>query len=586
MAVDRLQAEIERALRDMGVEDGVAVVLERPRNPEHGDWATNVALTLAKPLRKAPRQIAEELVQRIDPAGAGIRSAEVAGPGFINFRLSTDYLREGLARIVREGDGYGRSNAGQGRAVMVEFVSANPTGPLHVGHGRQAALGDAVTELLAWAGWKVQREFYYNDAGEQINKLTRSVWARYQQALAYDEHFGVGRGPGDADEDIVDVVLFPEDGYHGAYIGEIARELITSYGERWKGDDSAEALDAMRVFAVQRLRAEQNRDLDGFRVRFDEFFLESSLYTSGRVEDTIRRLRESGYVYEKDGAVWLRTTEFGDDKDRVMVKSSGHPTYFLPDVAYHVTKWERGFHRAINVQGSDHHGTTARVRAGLQALGLPAGYPEWVLHQMVLVMRGGVEVKFSKRAGDYVTMRELYEEVGVDVARYFFLMRRAEAQLTFDLDLALEQSDRNPVYKVQYAHARMASIFRRAEVDPAALDPESADLSLLAHESEAELVKLLMRFPEEIEASAEAHTPHAVCAYLEEVAGAVNSWYHAGNRDASLRVIGDAVSAEQSRARLVLSRAVQVVLRNGLAVLGIQAPERMERAEEPAPGDA
>jgi arginyl-tRNA synthetase len=567
MAVDKLQAEIERALRDMGVQEGVSVILERPRNPEHGDWATNVALTLAKPLRKAPRQIADELLTRIDAAAAGIRSAEVAGPGFINFRLSTDYLREGLARIVREGDAYGRSSTGQGQPVVVEFVSANPTGPLHVGHGRQAALGDAISELLAWAGWKVHREFYYNDAGEQINKLTRSVWARYQQQLG-------------------NAVPFPEDGYNGSYIGEIAAELVAGHGHRFKGDDSAEALDVIRVYAVQRLRAEQNRDLDGFRVHFDEFFLESSLYTSGRVDDTTRRLRESGYVYEKDGAVWLRTTEFGDDKDRVMVKSSGHPTYFLPDVAYHVVKWERGYHRAINVQGSDHHGTTARVRAGVQALGLPAGYPEWVLHQMVLVMRGNVEVKFSKRAGDYYTMRELYDEVGVDVARYFFLMRRAEAQLTFDVELALEQSDRNPVYKIQYAHARLASIFRRAEVDPATVDAQAADLSLLSHESEAELTKLLLRFPEEIEASAEAHTPHAVCAYLEEVSGAVNSWYHAGNRDPSLRVIGAEVAPEQSRARLVLSRAVQVVLRNGLAVLGITAPERMDRAEEPSPGGA
>jgi arginyl-tRNA synthetase len=561
MAVDKLQAEIERALREMGVQDGVPVILERPRNPEHGDWATNVALTLARPLRRAPRQIADELAARIDAAAAGIRSAEVAGPGFINFRLSTDYLREGLVRIVREGDAFGRSNAGQGQPVNVEFVSANPTGPLHVGHGRQAALGDAVAELLEWAGWAVHREFYYNDAGEQINKLTRSVWVRYQQALGSD-------------------LPFPEDGYHGTYIGEIAAELVAEHGDAFRGDDSAETMDAIRLYAVKRLRGEQNRDLDGFRVHFDTYFLESSLYTSGRVEDTIRRLRETGYVYEKDGAVWLRTTDFGDDKDRVMVKSTGHPTYFLPDVAYHVTKWERGFHRAINVQGSDHHGTTARVRAGLQALGLPAGYPEWVLHQMVLVMRGGVEVKFSKRAGDYVTMRDLYDEVGVDVARYFFLMRRAEAQLTFDLDLALEQSDRNPVYKIQYAHARLSSIFRRAEVDPYALDPEAADLSLLSHESETELVKLLLRFPEEIESSAEAHTPHSICAYLEEVAGAVNSWYHAGNRDAALRVIGDAVGPEQSRARLVLSRAVQVVLRNGLAVLGITAPERMDRAEE------
>ena len=567
MAVDKLQAEIQRALRDMGVQDGVPVILERPRNPEHGDWATNVAMTLARPLRKAPKQIADELVGRIDAAAAGIRSAEVAGPGFINFRLSTDYLREGLVRIVREGDRYGRSDAGQGQPVNIEFVSANPTGPLHVGHGRQAALGDAIAELLAWAGWNVHREYYYNDAGEQINKLTRSVWARYQQAVGND-------------------VPFPEDGYHGTYIGEIAAELAAEHGEKFKGDESAETLDAIRLYAVRRLRDEQNRDLDGFRVRFDTYFLESSLYSGGRVEDTIRRLRETGYVYDKDGAVWLRTTEFGDDKDRVMVKSTGHPTYFLPDVAYHVTKWERGFHRAINVQGSDHHGTTARVRAGLQALGLPAGYPEYVLHQMVLVMRGGVEVKFSKRAGDYVTMRDLYDEVGVDVARYFFLMRRAEAQLTFDLDLALEQSDRNPVYKIQYAHARLASIFRRAGVDPAAIDAGAADLSLLTHESEADLVKLLLRFPEEIDAAAEAHTPHAICAYLEEVAGAVNSWYHAGNRDAALRVIGDAVSPEQSRARLVLSRAVQVVLRNGLAVLGITAPERMDRAEEASEASA
>jgi arginyl-tRNA synthetase len=566
MAVDKLQAEIQRALAAMGAPDSARVLLERPRNPEHGDWATNVALTLAKPLGRPPRQIADELVGRIDHAAAGIRAAEVAGPGFINFRLSTDYLREGLVRIVREGDAYGRSDAGAGKPVNVEFVSANPTGPLHIGHGRQAALGDAVAELLAWTGWKVQREYYYNDAGEQIARLARSVWARYQQALGRD-------------------VAFPEDGYHGAYVREIAEALVVEHGERFAGDESDEALDAMRVVAVKRLRDEQNRDLEGFRVRFDHFFLESSLYTSGAVEETIRRLRETGLVYEEGGALWLRTTHYGDDKDRVMVKSSGSPTYFLPDVAYHLDKWERGFHRAINVQGSDHHGTVARVRAGLQALGLPAGYPEYVLHQMVLVMRDGQEVKFSKRAGSYLTMRELYDEVGVDVTRYFFLMRRGEAQLTFDVDLALDRSDKNPVYKIQYAHARLASIFRRAGVDAASLDADSADLGLLSHESETELVKLLLRFPEEIALSAEAHTPHAVCAYLEEVAGAVNSWYHAGNRDASLRVIGDAVSPEQSRARLVLSRAVQVVLRNGLAVLGITAPERMERAEAADGGD-
>lgn len=560
MPVRKLQREIERVLGEMGVEEP-AVALERPRNPDHGDWATNVAMTLAKPLRRAPRQIAAEVVERLDADAAGVRSAEVAGPGFINFRLTQDVLHGGLARLLREDRDFGRSDAGAGRPVMVEFVSANPTGPLHIGHGRQAALGDAVAELLAWAGWEVHREFYYNDAGEQIARLARSVRARYRQ-LAGEE------------------VDFPEDGYHGDYVTEIARELRGEHGDRWRGDESAEALDAMRVFAVGRLREEQNRDLDGFRVRFDEFFLESSLYDEGRVEETIARLRETGLVYEKDGALWLRTTEYGDDKDRVMVKGTGHPTYFLPDVAYHLTKWERGFHRAIDVQGADHHGTVARVRAGLRALGLPEGYPEYVLHQMVTVMRGGQEVKFSKRAGSYVTVRDLYQEVGVDVARWFFLMRRPEAQLTFDLDLALDQSDKNPVYKVQYAHARMCSIFRRAGVEEGEIDAGAADLSLLAHESETELAKLLLRFPEEVQGAAEAHTPHSVCAYLEEVANAVNSWYHAGNREPELRVLG--VADDLSAARLVLARAVRIVLRNGLATLGIEAPERMEREETEA----
>jgi arginyl-tRNA synthetase len=562
MPVQKLQREIERVLAEMGVDGGVQVAFERPRNPEHGDWATNVAMTLAKPLRRAPRQIAEELAQRIDLARAGIRSAEVAGPGFLNFRLAGGYLHEGLAGILREGERYGRAQSGQGRAVCVEFVSANPTGPLHVGHGRQAALGDAIAELLAWTGWKVHREFYYNDAGEQIAMLARSVWARYQQALG--EH-----------------VEFPERGYQGEYIREVADEIVAEHGDRFRGaEPTPEALEAMRVHAVRVLRAGQNADLDDFRVHFDEFFLESSLYTGGRVEETIRRLRETGYVYEKDGAVWMKTTEFGDDKDRVMVKSTGHPTYFLPDVAYHLSKWERGFERAINVQGADHFGTVARVRAGVRALGLPQGYPEYVLHQMVTVLRGGHEVKFSKRAGDYVTLRELFEETGVDVARYFFLMRRVESQLVFDLDLALDQSDKNPVYKVQYAHARMCSIFARAGVSAEQIDASEPDLSLLAEESEAALAKLLLRFPEEVAAAAESHAPHAVCAYLEEVAGAVNSWYHAGNRNPGLRVVG--VAEELSRARLALARAVQVVLRNGLTLLGLTAPERMDREEAEA----
>jgi arginyl-tRNA synthetase len=556
MAAERLQREITRVLKEMGVEAPVEVALERPRNPEHGDLASNVAMALARPLRRSPRQIADELVERLDLAGAGIRAAEVAGPGFINFRLAGEYFYEGLAAAVEAGVAYGRSKSGGGDPVVVEFVSANPTGPLHIGHGRQAALGDAISELLTWTGWRVHREFYYNDAGEQIARLTRSVWARYQQQLGA-------------------AVEFPEDGYHGSYVTEIARALVAEHGERFRGDESTDALETMRRFAVRQLREEQNRDLDDFRVHFDEFFLESSLYDSGRVEQTIARLRETGLAYDKDGAVWLRTTEFGDDKDRVMVKSTGHPTYFLPDVAYHVTKWERGFHRAIDVQGADHHGTVARVRAGLQALGLPAGYPEYVLHQMVLVMRGGEEVKFSKRAGDYVTLRDLFQEVGVDVTRYFFLMRRPDAQLTFDLDLALDHSDKNPVYKIQYAHARMSSIFGRAGVPAAEISPADADLSLLEQPAELALIKVLLRFPEVVESAAARHTPHSIAEYLEEVAGEVNSWYHAGNLAPELRVVG--VPHDLSRARLVLARAVQIVLANGLSILGVAAPERMER---------
>jgi arginyl-tRNA synthetase len=557
MAAERLREELDRVLREMGVESTSEIVLETPRNPEHGDVATNVAMTLAKPLRRPPRQIAEELIQRLDLAGIGVTSAEIAGPGFINFRFASGFLLQGLAAIVDEPESYGRSKAGGGRPLMVEFVSANPTGPLHIGHGRQAALGDAIAELLAWTGWNVYREFYYNDAGEQIAKLTRSVWTRYQLQLGVE-------------------VDFPPDGYHGAYVTEIARDFAADHGDRFRGDDSDGTLDEIRRFAVDVLRAEQNRDLDDFGVHFDNFYLESSLYTEGRVRGTIDRLKQTGLAYEHEGALWLSTTRFGDDKDRVMVKSSGFPTYFVPDVAYHLTKWERGFHRVVNVQGADHHGTVTRVRAGLQALGLPGGYPEYVLHQMVLVLRGGVEVKFSKRAGDYVTVRELYEEVGVDVARYFFLMRRAEAQLTFDLDLALDQSDKNPVYKIQYAHARMASIFRRAGLeDGEGIDAEGVELGLLSQPTETELAKLLLRFPKLVGTAAERHAPHLVCDYLEELAGAVNSWYHAGNLDPSLRVIG--VEESLSRARLVLARAVQIVLRNGLTILGVSAPLRMER---------
>ncbi len=554
-----VRTALERALRRMGTE-AEDIHVERPRDPQHGDLASNVALTLAARLKRSPRSVAEEIAENLVLEGTGIASVEVAGPGFINFRLTVGEVASSLRRILELDEDYGRSTAGGGARIMVEFVSANPTGPLHLGHGRQAALGDAISSLLTWTGWDVHREFYYNDAGRQIERLARSVRARYRQ------HFGR--------DDAV-----PEDGYLGDYVAEIARDLAGEVGDRYLAEDSPKVLDDMRRFAVRVLRQEQDRDLTRFGVRFDQYFLESSLYDDGRVERTVEELRVTGLVYEQDGAVWLRTTEFGDQKDRVMLKWDGSPTYFLPDVAYHLSKWERGFHRAINVQGSDHHSTVTRVRAGLQALGLPAGYPEYVLHQMVRVVREGREVKLSKRAGSYLTLQELVEEAGVDVVRYFFLMRKAEGELIFDLDLALEQSEKNPVYKSQYAHARMCSIFRKAEMPMASCQGEGVDLDLLQTHAEHDLMQRLRSFPELVEKAAELRAPHLLCDYLEQTAGAANSWYHAGNpsRNPDLAVLVPDTALRN--ARLVLTRAVRIVLRNALTILGISAPERMERAE-------
>ena len=393
---DLLRAELARAAHSLGAPADVEPQLERPRDPAFGDWATNLAMVLAKPLRQRPRDLASAIVERLDHARAGIRSAEIAGPGFINFRVATDVFAEGLRALIAAGDQYGHSSAGQSCPVNVEFVSANPTGPLHVGHGRQAAIGDAISSLLDATGWRVTREFYYNDAGAQIMNLALSVQARVRQLGGQD-------------------VELPEGGYYGEYIRDLAQRYIDEH----PSDPPADDLDAVRRFAVRELRKEQDRDLQAFGVSFDVYFLESSLYNDGRVEETVKRLIAAGHTYEKDGALWLKTTDFGDDKDRVMRKSDGTYTYFVPDVAYHVTKWERGFVRAINVQGADHHSTVTRVRIGLQALdmGIPEGYPDYVLHQMVTVMRAGEEVKISKRAGSYVTVRDLIDEVGRDAVR-------------------------------------------------------------------------------------------------------------------------------------------------------------------------
>ena len=543
---DELRAEVTRAAIAVGAPDDFVALIERPRDSSHGDWATNAAMLLAKALRKKPREIADSLVKEIDRGRAGLSNVEIAGPGFINFRVAASTMGRGLAAIVAAGERFGLADAGAGRPVNVEFVSANPTGPLHVGHGRQAAIGDALSSLLSATGWKVTREFYYNDGGAQIDNLALSVQARVRQLDGRD-------------------APIPEGGYHGEYIKEIAQRYVETY----PSDQFADDLAVVRQFAVQELRKEQDKDLQAFGVKFDVYYLESSLYTDKKVDETVRMLQAAGHAYEKEGALWLRTTDYGDDKDRVMRKSDGSFTYFVPDVAYHVTKWKRGFTRAINVQGADHHSTVTRVRAGLQAVGMdiPQGYPEYVLHQMVTVMRGGEEVKISKRAGSYVTVRDLIDEVGRDAVRYFFLMRKGDSQLVFNVDLARAQSEENPVYYIQMAHARMSGIFRVGEINPASVTGEGADLTLLDLPEELELIKALLDYPKLVADAAAALEPHRIANYLHDLASKTHLWYHKAH------VLNEPEPI--TKARLVLARASQIVLRNGLTLLGIGAPDRM-----------
>ena len=543
---DLIRAALVDAARGLGAPGGIEPVLERPRDPAHGEWATNLAMALAKPLRRKPADIARDLVAALDLRAAGVERVEVAGPGFINFRVAVGTTAGALRDILDRGDRFGTSTTGAACPVNIEFVSANPTGPLHVGHGRQAALGDAIASLLESTGWRVSREYYYNDAGVQIMNLGRSVQARIAQLDGRD-------------------VPIPEGGYHGEYILEIAQRYV----ETQTGDPRGADLDAITHFAVRALRHEQDLDLQAFGVRFETYFLESSLYTGGLVDETVRALVAAGHTYERDGALWLRTTDFGDDKDRVMRKRDGTYTYFVPDVAYHVTKWRRGFTRAINVQGSDHHSTVTRVRAGLQALGIgiPEGYPEYVLHQMVTVMRAGEEVKISKRAGSYVTVRDLVDDVGRDAVRYFFLMRKGDSQLIFDLDLARSQSEENPVYYIQMAHARMSGIFRVGGIDPASITTDDVDFDALAEPEEQELIKALLDLPSVVAGAAHALEPHRVAGYLHETARLAHLWYHKHH------VLNE--PDRLMRARLVLARATQIVLRNALGMLGISAPDRM-----------
>jgi arginyl-tRNA synthetase len=543
---DALRAALTDAALRMGHAD-IDFVLERPRDAGHGDIATNLAMLVAKRDRANPRKVAEQLIAGLELPASLVAKTEIAGPGFINFWLAEDQLALSLDAIIAAGGAFGRADSGAGARINVEFVSANPTGPLHVGHGRQAVLGDAIASLLQWTGWDVTREYYYNDAGVQIANLALSTQARLREMAG-------------------EPLAIPEGGYHGEYI----REIAAVYRREHPDDPRGDRLDDVRRLAVRELRQEQDRDLRALGVVFDVYFLESSLYDDGKVQAVVQSLTERGATFEEGGALWLRTTAHGDDKDRVMRKSDGTFTYFTPDVAYHVSKWERGFRHAVNVQGSDHHGTVARVRAGLQALeaGIPPGYPEYVLHQMVTVMRAGEEVKLSKRAGSYVTVRDLIEEVGIDAVRYFFLMRKGDSQLVFDVDLAKKQTDENPVFYVQMAHARLSGIFRTAERAPDSVGGP-ADLAALPAPQDIALLKELARFPETVSRAAAEREPHRLVGYLHEVATAVHGWYH------HTRVVGAPEGPATERARLLLARAARIVLANGLTLLGLSAPDRM-----------
>lgn len=587
-----LAAAFTDAVRALAPADAAlpAVTFERPKVAAHGDLACNVAMQVARALKSNPRELAQRIVAAVqaDPRAAGLVEAmEIAGPGFINLRLNAAAKADVLRAVLGEGDHYGARERGVHGQVLVEFVSANPTGPLHVGHGRQAALGDALANLLSWQGFHVHREFYYNDAGVQIQTLALSVQARAR-----------GLKPGDA--------AWPESAYNGDYIADIAADFLAgktvsaSDGEPVTASGKVDDIDSIRKFAVTYLRNEQDIDLQAFGVKFDRYYLESSLYSDGRVEAAVQSLIGKGKTYEHEGALWLRTTDDGDDKDRVMKKTDGTYTYFVPDVAYHTTKWERGFTKVINVQGSDHHGTIARVRAGLQGLdiGIPQGYPDYVLHKMVTVMKNGEEVKISKRAGSYVTVRDLIEwsnggdetirgclDAGVtdwpehftrgrDAVRFFLLSRKADTEFVFDVDLALKQNDENPVYYVQYAHARICSIFESwggaewesrlgelAGTDLAAVTGPEASPQALA------LGRRLAEFPDMLAAAASELAPHAVAFYLRDLAGDFHAFYNAD------RVLVDDETVK--RARLALLAATRQVLRNGLAVIGVSAPRRM-----------
>ena len=557
--LEALAASLEKLLPGAGAK----AAFESPKVAAHGDLATTAAMQLAKPLKLNPRQLAETLRTELLslPAFAHwVQDIEIAGPGFINIRLKPESKQQVVREVLAQGAQFG-AQASNGQRILVEFVSANPTGPLHVGHGRQAALGDAICNLFSTQGWKVHREFYYNDAGVQIQTLANSTQLRAK-----------GFKPGDDCWPVDPENPLSKAFYNGDYIQDIAddflaKKTVAADDRSFTASGDVDDLESIRNFAVAYLRREQDKDLQAFNLKFDEYYLESSLYTSGRVEQTVNKLVANGKTYEKDGALWLQSTEYGDDKDRVMRKQDGSYTYFVPDVAYHIAKWERGFTKVVNIQGTDHHGTIARVRAGLQAadVGIPKGYPDYVLHTMVRVVKGGEEVKISKRAGSYVTLRDLIEWTSKDAVRFFLLSRKPDTEYTFDVDLAVAKNNDNPVYYVQYAHARICSVLSSWSGDVRSLP--GVDLSALQSPQALALMLLLAKYPEMLTAAAQDFAPHDVTFYLRELAACYHSYYDAE------RILVDDEAVKL--ARLALVAATAQVLHNGLAVLGVGAPQKM-----------
>ncbi|PAD47425.1 arginine--tRNA ligase [Bacillus sp. FSL K6-0047] len=548
---EQLRVEVRRAVlqAELATESEVpSVLLEAPKDKAHGDFATNIAMQLARIAKKAPRAIAEELVANFDRKQAGIEKIEIAGPGFINFFLDNGYLRELIPQVLTEKDDYGSSDVGQGEKVLIEFVSANPTGDLHLGHARGAAVGDTIANIMDKAGYKVSREYYINDAGNQIENLAASLNARYLQALGEDQPM-------------------PEDGYHGQDIIDIAKQLVDEAGDQYRQLDEKERLAFMRDYGLKKELEKIKQDLNAYRVEFDKWFSETSLYESGQVERGLQVLKDKNETYEKDGATWLRSTAYGDDKDRVLVKQDGTYTYLTPDISYHLDKFDRGHDRLIDVLGADHHGYIPRMRAAIQALGYdPARFNVQII-QMVSLFQGGEKVKMSKRTGKAVTLRELMEEVGVDATRYFFAMRSPDTHLDFDMDLAVSKSNENPVYYIQYAHARVCSILRQGE-ELGIPYSANTDLSPIASEKEYELLKAIGEFPGAVAEAATKQIPQRIANYAYDLAQALHSFYNV------TRVI-DTENKDLSAARLALMKATQMTIKNALALLGVEAPEKM-----------